>query len=335
MKAFSITKPGIFEQTDVPERPLGDNDVVIAVKFVGMCGSDLHSYLGTSPMVKYPVIPGHEISGVITEVGKNASEFSVGETVTVMPYFNCSECYPCKEGRPNCCQFNKTLGVQTNGVLSERFTVDKSHVLSSPLSYELTALVEPFAIGWHAAARTGIKPGDHTAVLGCGAVGIGVMLAAHTMGAHVIACDISGDKLEWIKNFAGFDTFDLKEDIEKIKELTNGEGITSAIDATGSSKALPTMLNMINFAGRAGIVGYANGITEIESRLIVSKELNFHGSRNADMSDFANVISMIGKDEFDYSKLISAIFPLDKADKVFDYWQKNRDTVVKILIKMD
>ncbi len=335
MKAFRITKPGSFQQTDVSAAVCGEEDVVISVKYVGLCGSDLHSYLGSSPMVKYPVIPGHEISGVVSETGKKVLGFKAGDVVTVLPYFNCGTCYPCSEGRPNCCEFNQTLGVQRDGVLSESFTVHQSHVIKSPLSLELTALVEPFSIGWHAAARAGVKKGDFTAVFGCGAVGIGVMLAAHAMGAHVIACDVSAEKLDFIKSFAGFDTIELSGNAKSAAlGLTGGTGITSAIDATGSPKALPTLLEMINFAGRAGIVGYANGYTEMESRLIVSKELSLNGSRNANAQDFEHVIEMIDKAEFDYSRLISAVLPLDEASGVFDYWSRERDSIVKILIKM-
>ncbi len=333
MKALSIREPGVFEQTEAAEPVCGEKDVLVGIKYVGLCGSDLHSYLGTSPMVRYPVIPGHEICGVILEKGADVPDgYKIGDTVTVLPYFNCGGCYPCSQNRPNCCEHNKTLGVQRDGVMSERFAVSYEHIVPcGELSYELGALIEPFSIGWHAAARARVGKNDRVAVFGCGAVGIGVMAAAHAMGARVLACDISADKLRFIKDFAGFDTLD-PTDADAF-EAERAAGVHAAIDATGSNKTLNGLLKLVTFAGRAGIVGYADGVTGIESKLIVSKELDFYGSRNADKGDFMHVRDMLLAHEFDYESLITRVFPFEDAMGAFDYWKKERDTTVKLLVR--
>jgi len=128
MKAISIISPGSVELVDIPKPEIGPEDILIKIHYIGLCGSDLNSYRGMSPIVCYPVIPGHEISGVIALVGKNVPDrYKTGDKVTVSPYFNCNKCFACRNGRPNCCEFNQTLGVQRDGALTEYISIHYGH----------------------------------------------------------------------------------------------------------------------------------------------------------------------------------------------------------------
>ena len=124
MKAVSMKQPGQVEVIDVPEPVLGPEDVLVEMKYVGLCGSDLSAFRGLSPMVSYPRIPGHEVAGVIIAKGESVPErIALGAKVTVSPYTNCGLCPACRIGRINTCQFNQTLGVQRDGALTERITL--------------------------------------------------------------------------------------------------------------------------------------------------------------------------------------------------------------------
>ena len=157
MKAIQIVQPGDIKMVEV-EKPIPQEDeVLVKLHYIGFCGSDLNTYLGRNPMVKLPVIPGHEIGAVIEAVGnKVPSNIKVGIPCTVNPYTSCGNCPSCRNGRPNACQFNETFGVQRNGAMAEYIVVPWSKVIIDPdlqLSSKDFALVEPMSVGFHAVSR--------------------------------------------------------------------------------------------------------------------------------------------------------------------------------------
>src|SRR3954470_15117968 len=186
MKAIVLEGPGRAGVQDVAEPMRGEGEVLLQVRRIGLCGSDLNSYRGRNPLVTYPRIPGHEIAATVAELNSRHPEWAPGTAVTVSPYTNCGHCASCLRGRPNACQFNQTLGVQRDGALTEFVAVPASRLYRADLSLKELCLVEPLTVGFHAAARGRVAPGDTVAIFGCGGVGLGAVAGAAFRGARVI-----------------------------------------------------------------------------------------------------------------------------------------------------
>ncbi|TXH22508.1 MAG: sorbitol dehydrogenase [Elusimicrobia bacterium] len=239
--------------------------MLIDVNYVGLCGTDLSTYRGLNPLVSYPRIPGHEISGVIIEKGERVPDsFQIGDRVMVSPYTECGLCPACRQGRVNTCQFNQTYGVQRDGVMTDRFAVHYNKVfVTNTLSLEEAALVEPLSVGYHAANRGRVCETDTVLVLGSGTIGIGVIAAAARKGATVVAVDVDERKLEMARKFGASHTIHSKEQsvLDEVKRLTNGEGVNVAIEAIGLPQTYRLAIDAAAFGGRVVYIGYAKGRT--------------------------------------------------------------------------
>ncbi len=201
MKAIVINTPGEVSVNELDAPHPAPGEVLLRMNYVGFCGSDLSTYLGKNPMVNYPRVPGHEISGVITAMAEGVpGEFKIGDTVTVVPYTNCGSCPSCRRGRAYACRENQTLGVQRDGAMQEYLAVPWQKLLPASKLNELElAMVEPLTVGFHAIERGRVGKDDVVMVLGCGMIGAGAIAGASLRGASVIAVDIDDHKLELAK----------------------------------------------------------------------------------------------------------------------------------------
>lgn len=337
MKAFAIKEQGVVGALEIPEPKMGAGDVLIEVHYIGLCGSDLNSYRGLMPFVTLPRIPGHEISGIVLEKGELVPDsIQKGDQVTVSPYTNCGVCPACRQGRVNCCQFNQTLGVQRDGALTQWIAVPFEKVFGSKkLSLKELTLVEPMSVGYHGANRGSVCETDIVLLLGCGTIGMGALCAAVRKGATVIALDIDDAKLEVAKKFgATYTVNSMKENArEAVMKYTNNEGASIAIEAAGTPVTFNLALDLVSFAGRVVSIGYSKNETAIKTQLIVSKELNIYGSRNA-LRVFPSVISMFERRERPFTDMITKIVPFEQTPEAFKYWNDNHGIVSKILIEV-
>ncbi len=337
MKAFAIKDKGIVSAVEIAEPIVSPTDVLIEVNYIGLCGSDLNSYRGLMPLVTLPRIPGHEISGIVIDKGLQVpASIQKGDKVTVSPYTNCGVCPACSAGRPNTCEFNQTLGVQREGALTERITVPYEKVfVSKTLSLEELALVEPMSVGYHGANRGQVCETDTVLLLGCGTIGMGALVASARKGATIIAVDIDDSKLAQAKKFgAHFTINSLKQDaLAVIRQLTNNEGVSVAIEAAGSAATYKLALDAVCFAGRMVFIGYPKHEVALEAPLLVRKEVNIYGSRNA-LRVFPSVISMFEKKERPFMDLITKVFPFEQTPEAFRFWDANPGSVSKILVKV-
>ena len=185
MRAVVIESPGHAGLGTLAEPALGEGQVLVRVRTVGFCGSDLNTFRGLNPLVSYPRVPGHEIAGTIEAIGDGVPrEIRPGAQVTVVPYTACGKCSACRRGRVNTCRNNQTLGVQRDGALTERITLPWQTLLPGEgLDRRELALVEPLAVGFHAVARGRIGEGEVVVVIGTGAVGLGAVAGAVRAGA--------------------------------------------------------------------------------------------------------------------------------------------------------
>jgi threonine dehydrogenase-like Zn-dependent dehydrogenase len=337
MKALVLSEPGDLHLTSIAEPTPHLGDVLLQIRMVGLCGTDLSSFRGKNPLVSYPRIMGHEISATVAEVHDSASALRPGMDVTLSPYFNCGTCPACLRGRPNACQSNQTLGVQRDGALTEWLTVPAAKVYPAKLHLHELTLVEPLTVGFHAAARGRIQPDDTVAVFGCGGVGLGAIAASAFRDANTIAIDMDDAKLAiaqraGAKHLINTATTDLHS---TLLEITNGRGPDVIIEAIGLPATFRAAVEEVAFTGRVVYIGYAKEHVAYETRLFVQKELDILGSRNALPEDFRNVIRMLEAGRFPVDAAISAIVPPSDAPTLLAEWSANPAAFTKILVKMN
>ena len=272
---------GLFQRNrlrDIVKPTLGAGEILLRIKYVGFCGSDLNTYLGRNPMVKMPVIPGHEVGAVIEEIGEGVPVgFEKGMNVTVNPYTNCGKCASCRNGRVNACEHNETLGVQRNGSMQEFLVLPWTKVIpAAGLSDKECALIEPMSVGFHAVSRAQVTDIDTVAVIGCGMIGLGAIVRASLRGARVIALDIDDEKLELAKRLGASMVINSKTEnvVERVRELTDGYMADVVIEAVGSPITYVTAIDIVGFTGRVACIGYAKSEVAFQTKYFVQKELD-------------------------------------------------------------
>ena len=308
---------------EIEEPVLGDDEVLLRLNYVGFCGSDLSTYLGRNPMVRMPVIPGHEVGAVIEKVGANVPEgLKPGMVVTVNPYTNCGKCASCRNGRVNACEHNETLGVQRNGAMRERIALPWEKIIPAGLLTPRTcALIEPMSVGFHAVSRAQVTDIDVVLVIGCGMVGMGAVVRSAQRGATVVAADIDDEKLALARQMgAGYTINTLTDDVHaRLQEITGGFGPDVVIEAVGSS------------------VTYQMAVNEValfQTKYFVQKELDIRGSRNAQPSDFRAVIHYLEKGTCPVDSLISKVVKPEEAEEAMKEWAAQPGRVFRILVDM-
>ena len=334
MKALVIQQPGEAVVRAVYEPSVKGQDLLLKVRMVGLCGSDLNSFRGKNPMVSFPRIPGHEVAATIVQ---GNSDLAVGTNVTLSPYTACGKCASCRRHRPNACQFNETLGVQRDGALTEYITMPAENLYPARLSIKELCLVEPLTVGFHAAARGRVTSHDTVAVFGCGGVGLGAVAACHFRGARTIAVDVADDKLA-IARRAGAD-YVVNSNRESLRQVllgfTEGNGADVIIEAIGTPQTFRAAVEEVAFTGRVVYIGYAKEPVAYETRLFVQKELDIVGSRNALPEDFRQVIQMLEQRLFPVNEAVSAIVPIEDAPAALRAWTENPSRYSKIMVSLD
>ena len=336
MKAMTFLEPGKMELIDIPEPEMGPEDVLIDIHYVGLCGTDLSTYRGKMPFVRYPLIPGHEVSGVVQEKGAQVPDtVAEGDKVMISPYFPCGDCPACRKGRFNTCQRNQTLGVHCEGALTSRIAVPCGKVFSSrKLPLAELALAEPMGVGYHATNRGQVVRGDRVLVLGCGTIGMGAVAAAVFKGAAVIAADIDDAKLDLARKFGVEATINAATDEikEAVVDLTGGDGADVVIEAVGHPDTIRWAVEAASYTGRVVHIGYIKKeLPGYDINQIVVKELDVTGSRNA-LNVFPEVIRMLEQGQLPFQELISARYPFSQAPEAFRAWDTDPGKFTKILI---
>lgn len=326
-----------MEIVNIPEQEMKENEVVLRLKYVGFCGSDLSTYLGKNPMVKMPVIPGHEVGAVIEKVGSEVPEgLKPGMVVTCNPYTNCGKCASCRNNRVNACQHNETLGVQRDGAMRELIALPWEKVIPAGLLTPRTcALVEPMSVGFHAVDRGQVTDIDVVVVIGCGMVGMGAIVRSALRGATVVAADIDDEKLELARKMGASYTINTKtEDVHaRLMEMTSGFGPDVIIEAVGSTATYQMAVNEVAFTGRVVCIGYAKADVSFQTKFFVQKELDIRGSRNAQPSDFRAVIHYLERGSCPIDRLISNELTPEEAPEAMRQWSENPGKVFRILVK--
>jgi threonine dehydrogenase-like Zn-dependent dehydrogenase len=337
MRALVIDRPGEARVIDVDAPVPNPGEATMRIRRIGLCGTDLSTYLGKNPLVTYPRIPGHEIAATLECVPENDLGLKAGMDVTMSPYTNCGHCSACRNGRFNACRYNQTLGVQRDGAMRERFSMPVGKLYTADLPIEELCLVEPLTVGFHAVSRGRVTDADVVAIYGCGGVGLGAACAAAFRGARVIAIDIDDRKLEIARRSgARYLLNSTREDIHaRLQEITEGHGPDVVIEAIGRPDTFRASVEEVAFTGRVVYIGYAKDHVSYETRLFVQKELDIRGTRNALPEDFQEVIRLFQAKRFPTADAISAVVPLEEAPAMLKAWSEDPAKFTKIMISFD
>jgi len=312
-----------------------DGEALLKVKYVGICGADVASFTGNQPFTTYPRIPGHEFSAEIVTIPENDKGLKPGDIVTCNPYFNCGECYSCQRGFVNCCTDNQTMGVQRDGAFCEYVAMPVERIYpGAGLSAQELALIEPFSISQHAVSRATIQPTDNVLIIGAGPIGLFALLAAKQLCKKIVVADILDNRLALAMAYGADAVVNTKAQTlaEFTEEFTGGNGFDVCIEACGAPETFLGCIESAAFAGNIILIGNGKRETNFVHSVILKKELNIHGSRNALKADFLNNIDLVASGKADVMKMVSGIYEMDDALAAFKALAHNDGTLAKLLI---
>ncbi|GAA0749127.1 zinc-binding alcohol dehydrogenase family protein [Ideonella azotifigens] len=285
--------PGRLVAQDRPRPVRQPGEVMLRVKRVGICGTDLHIFTGNQPYLNYPRVMGHEFSGIVEETDP-ASPLQVGDPAYVMPYLSCGHCIACRQGKTNCCTDIRVLGVHRDGALTELLCVPAGFVhAATGVSLDQAAMLEFLAIGAHAVRRGEIVAGQRVLVAGAGPIGLAVMLFAKLRGASVTALDTRRDRLDFATTHLGVDAAVPvgDGDTDELARLTDNEFFDAVFDATGNAKAMERGFRFIAHGGRYVLVSIVQGAIAFSDPEFHKREATLLSSRNATTEDFETVLA--------------------------------------------
>ncbi len=333
VRAICLEEPGKVIVKSVRYPIKGDTDVLIKVESIGICGSDIAAYRGINPLITYPRILGHEAIGIVLETGVGIpKDIKVGDRVIVDPYVYCGKCYPCSIGRTNCCETLKVIGVHIDGAMQEVIRHPAHLIVKVPdMKIEELALAEPLTISLHAIHRTQVKHGEHVVIIGAGAIGLMAALVVQVYGAVPILIDVLDKRLEYARSLGIKHTINPQQenDIEIIKNITNGRMAEVVIEASGANVSIQNSLKYASFAGRIGLTGWPKTETALATNLITFKELNIYGSRTS-KGEFEEALELLSSGRIRPNDIISKVIKFDGIPEYIKELSDNPSDYLKI-----
>jgi L-iditol 2-dehydrogenase len=341
MKQAVMTAPGQIEFREVDKPSPQDQQVLIDVQRIGVCGSDIHVYHGMHPYTGYPVVQGHEVSGIVAGVGEQVKDVSIGDKVTFTPQVTCGECYPCRHGMYHICESLKVMGFQTGGAAQEFFAVDADKVLKLPdhVSLDQAAMVEPVSVAVHALGRAKEDlQGKRVLVLGAGTIGNLVAQVAKASGARgVMITDISPYKLTMARECGiDFAVNTGQEDLGQAMLRDFGPDRADLIlECVG---AQPTITQAVEHARKGTtivVVGVFGRKPEVDLGLVQDRELSLVGTLMYQKRDYERAIELVAGGKLCLDHMITHRFSFDEYLKAYETIEASNGHYMKVMIDLD
>lgn len=334
MRAAIIDSPHKIHVGQWQESRPGPGEVLVSVGATGVCAGDMYIYQGKNPYTTYPQIGGHEIAGVLAEVGEGVSGIEPGSAVVVEPFIGCGACYPCRIGKTNCCANLVILGVHLPGGFAEYVVAPARnvHKIPSGLSLLLASFAEPVAIGVQACRRGEVSTGEYVLVVGCGPIGLALIEVARARGAHVVATDILPSRLETAARL-GAEIIPAGDDLlPSVLEQTNGEGAPVVVEATGNLRAMEQTVQLVAAGGRVVILGLAREGEMVSFPALdwTRKEMTMLGSR-ASVNCFPESLKLLADGKITYPR-VATEFSLWNAPEIFRRLDERPESVHKAVL---
>lgn len=342
MRSVCIHKPGRVEIVEREPGKLSPGYARVQLIQGGVCGSDLAAYLGTSPMVRYPRVIGHELVGRVVQAAEDAEAWD-GKTVVIEPLFPCRRCYACRIGKYNACVELKVFGVHIDGGLQEYFDVPTANLHEVPggLTMDTAVLAEPLTIALQALFRVNLARGERVLIFGAGPIGLLALQAAVSyVGAAAFVVDVRADRLEAASRLGASETYDLsawREEgtdpglIEAVRAWTGGDFAHVAIEATGHPASTGAALDCLAHGGRIALIGWNQGPIPVDTVQLMRKEATVYGSRNSARM-FPKALEVLAAGHIDAGAMITHRLPLDQAALGLELMQDPRAHVVKVVL---
>ncbi len=335
-----MTEPKKITFREIPVPKAGPDQVLIKIKKIGVCGSDIHVYHGTHPYTSYPVTQGHEVSGEIAALGEYVRDLEVGQKVTIEPQVFCGRCYPCLHGKYNLCESLKVMGFQTTGTASEYFAVDSSKVTLLPdeLTFSEGAMIEPLAVTVHAAKRFPDLKGAKAVVLGCGPIGILLIQSLKALGAaEVLATDISDTRLQLAKSLgADYAVNTMKKDYKEALLAAFGpDKADVAYECAGSDITMDQAIQNARKGSTIILVAVFGKTAHVDLAKLNDSELDLNTSMMYRHEDYVDAIRFVKEGKIQLKPLMSARFAFEDYQKAYEYIDNNRESTMKVLIDVD
>lgn len=337
-EVMTAPKEIIFQEVPIPEP--ANNQLLLKIRRIGICGSDIHVYHGLHPFTKYPVTQGHEVSGEIVKLGADVKNFQVGQKVTVEPQVYCGECYPCTHGKYNLCENLKVMGFQTTGTASEFFAVDASKVTPLPddMSFDDGAMLEPLAVTVHAAKRFPDIKGAKVAILGCGPIGILLAQSAKALGAEkVLITDVSDVRLELAKKVGVDFTVNTrnKDFGDAMVEVFGKDKADVIYDCAGNDITMGQAIKYARKGSTIILVAVFGKMANVDLAVLNDHELDLNTSMMYTHVDYLDAIKFVNEGKIQLAPLQTKHFPFKEFLAAYQYIDANRETTMKILIDVD
>jgi len=320
---------------EVPEPEPGAGEVLVRTRLTGICGSDMHAYLGSQPFFVYPQIPGHEAVGEVVAGGRERG-LQPGRRVVLDPTISCGACRPCRLGRYNCCVNIRVIGVHAPGTMAEAFLApaERLHLVPDDLPDETAVLAEPLSIALHALDRGEPAPGDAVAIVGAGAIGLSLLLVALARGARCAVCDLEPARLALAGRLGAELTVDgaHTDAVAAVTEWTDGEGAAVVFEAVGSPPTIRAAAEMAAPAGRVVILGLCREDVPLPGAMFVRKELEVVGSR-LHRNTVQQVVAMLAEGRLDPRPMLTGIRPFAEFQSALDDLRERPGEFVKIILR--
>jgi L-iditol 2-dehydrogenase len=340
MKQAIMTAPGRIEFRELPPPVPATGQVLVRMKRIGVCGSDIHVYHGKHPYTSYPIVQGHEVSGVVEKVGPEVLGFSLGDPVTFQPQVTCGTCYPCLHGAYHICDALKVMGFQTDGAAQELFAVDAAKVLHLPkgMSLEHGAMMEPLAVAVHALSRGGGAAGKKVVVLGAGPIGNLVAQAAKGSGAaDVLLCDLSDYRLELAARCGlPLGVNPTKADLGQEVRRRFGEGKADLIlECVGGQKTIEAAVAVARKGTDVVVVGVYGDKPVVDMGLVQDRELRLIGTLMYQEPDWKEAIALVEARKVSLEPLVTDRYTFDRYLDAYEYIDANREKAMKVMITVE
>jgi L-iditol 2-dehydrogenase len=335
-----MVEPGkiIFQNVDKPE--INDDEILMQTKRIGVCGSDIHVYHGLHPYTGYPVVQGHEVSGIVAAVGKHVEGFEVGDAITFTPQVTCGECYPCRQGMYHICENLKVMGFQTGGAAQEYFVLPAWNVFKLPdgFSLEQGAFVEPVAVAVHAVRKGGDVKGKKVLVLGAGTIGNLVAQVAKALGAEaVMITDVQDYKLEKAKA-CGIDFMVNTAEADLGEAIAAHFGPAKAdliLECVGVQATADQAIEQARKGTTIVIVGVFGRKPTVDLGLVQDRELELRGTLMYQKPDYDKAIELIDEGKIKLDDLITHRFPFAHYLEAYETIEASNGRYMKVMIELN
>ena len=338
MKALRYLGPGQMVVQEIANPVPKDKEVLLRVRACGICGSDVHGFLGLTGRRIAPMTMGHEFSAEVVEPGNGVKNFKKGDRVIVQPINFCGECKNCKQGLTNMCLNKKFFGVLTvDGAMAEYAAVPEKLLYKLPegCSYEVGALAEPYAVAYGSVKKAGSLDGKNVLIIGAGTIGMSILQIVKLQKAKkVIVCDLSDNRLERAEQFGADAVINPKSEdfMAAVSKLTNGEMIDVSIEAVGVEATANQAIKCLTIGAKSVWVGMSQKEMEINMQDIVCSARQVIGSFNYTHKEFGEVVELIGSGKMACEKLISGVVSLENSPQAFVDLHDKPDELLKIII---